>query len=122
MSIHFQVDGLDIKVDRLSQLASSLLEHHIRQLTSVPIPPPVAPIIINRIRTGNRFHVHRRRRQRTSRSSIPTSIRPVSTENSSRANLTQPSTSSLVNNSHESLIHIYDLFQDNLNASKTDLV
>ncbi len=95
-------------------MASSLLERHINQLASVSTPSPVAPIVITRIRTGNRFHVHRRQHQHPR--SRP--IIPVSTQNSSQ----QSSSSPIVDNSRESLINLYCLFQDNLNSSKTDLV
>ncbi|UJR34079.1 hypothetical protein I4U23_021489 [Adineta vaga] len=60
--IETQVDGLDLKVDKLCQLASNLLERNTPQQISNPIPMP--PIVINRIRTGNRYHVYRHRRRR----------------------------------------------------------
>ncbi|CAF1582700.1 unnamed protein product [Adineta ricciae] len=123
--IERQVDCLDIKVDRLCQLANSLLEVHIRKLRITPMPTPVAPTIINRIRTGARSYIRRRRRRQFSRvgPDVLTTIGSYSTENSSQINLTQPpSSSSLAGNSRESLISLYSLLQDNFNSSKMDSV
>jgi hypothetical protein len=118
-------------VDKLCQLASSLLERSIRQTASTSAPSPTAPIIINRIRSGNRFHFYSRRRQIRSRTILPTSPQPPplvltpSTRSSSRTNLTQPSvppTSPARDHSRESLISLYWLFQDNINSSRTPVV
>ena len=132
-----QVDGLDLKVDKLCQLAGSLLERAIRQQTinptSAPTPPP--PIIINRIRTGARWHVYRRRRlhhrhiiSTNSLSQRATVTLDENISNPSRANLSQSmgppppppsSTSTTRDYSQESLISLYWLFQDHLNSSRT---
>jgi hypothetical protein len=128
------VDGLDLKVDKLCQLASTLLERSIRQQPSPPVPTPtsIAPIVINRIRIGNRFHVYRRR-QRTHPSipmatlatQPPPAVLTPSTRSSSRTNLTQPSvppTSPARDHSRESLVSLYWLFQDNINSTRTPVV
>lgn len=110
-------------MDRLCQLASNLLDRNSRQQTFVASPSPVASIVINRIRTGNHIRVHRRRRRRTFpfRPVVSSSTRTVSPHQSSETNLTQPSPL-VTDQSRESLINLYCLFQDNLNSSKTDLV
>ncbi|CAF1106226.1 unnamed protein product [Adineta steineri] len=120
--IEKQVDALDLKIDQLCQLANSVLDLHIRQVSIIRTPSPIAPIIINRIRTGNRFHVHRRRQYPRSRLGISTMTRSVPEQDSSQTNLTHPSTLSIADNSRESLISLYSLLQDNLSSSKTDLV
>jgi len=78
-------------------------------------------VVINRFRTGNHFRVHRRRQPPRFRPVIPSSIRSVSQNNFSETNSTQPS-SLITDQSRESFINLYSLFQDNLNSSKTDLV
>ena len=124
------MDGLDVKVDKLCQLASSLLERSIRQRT--PSPPPIAPIVINRIRTGGRLHCYGRRRRRHLRTVIPTlatqpppAVLTSSTHSSSRTNLTQssvPPPSPARDHSRESLVSLYWLFQDNMNSTRTPVV
>jgi hypothetical protein len=121
-------------VDKLCQLASSLLERSIRQQTPSPIPspPPIAPIIINRIRTGSRLHCYGRRRRRHPRTVIPRlatqpspTVLTPSTPSSSRTNLTQPSvppSSPARDHSRESLVSLYWLFQDNMNSTRTPVV
>ncbi len=125
-------------------MASSLLDRNNRQLTSTsppsPAPVPTAPIIINRIRTGNRFHVFRRRQRRrvhprnvpptlSSSSPQPQPTTPVLTSStrssSSRTNLPQPfvpPSSPARDDSRESLVSLYWLFQDNINSSRTHIV
>ena len=136
--IERQVDNLDLKVDKLCQLANNLLEHNIRQQASIPAPSsiPIAPIVINRMRAGSHFHLFRRRHRRRMRSqaAIPTfslSSQPPtpgltsSTRSSSHTNLTQPSVpppSPTRNHSHESLVSLYWLFQDNTNSTRTYVV
>ncbi len=102
-------------------MTSSLLDRYIRQQTSIPNPSQLPPVIINRVRTGNRFRVHRRRRPRRSRPVISSSTRSASRHNSSEINFTHRS-SVITDQSRESLINLYCLFHDNLNSSKTDLV
>jgi hypothetical protein len=103
------VDGLDLKVDQLCQLANRLLEHNARHQNSSPAPP----VVTSRVRAGNHFRVHRHRQ-------FPRS-RPASQQNSSEIDATQPS-ALITDQSRESLLNLYCLFQDNLNSSKTDLV
>lgn len=122
----FQVDGLDVKVDRLCQLASSLLERAIRQDTTDPTP---APIVIHRIRTGSYRPAYRRRRPvrhlavvRTPSEQDPSIDRTQSTSSSSRTTVERapvPPTTPSRDYSRESLISLYWLFQDHLNASRT---
>ena len=124
-------------MDRLCQLASSLLERSIRQsvsTTPVPTPTPIAPIVINRIRTSNRFHFRYRRRQIHPRTVIPTlsippqpppSVLTPSTRSSSQTDTTQRSVSPSLptrDNSRESLISLYWLFQDNINSPRNPIV
>ncbi|UJR13291.1 hypothetical protein I4U23_000309 [Adineta vaga] len=128
--IERQVDGLDVKVDRLCKLANSLLDAHIHKLKETVTASSVIPIVINRIRTGTRAYIHRRRRRRRFRqpdshfgSNMSTMNGLFPTENSSQTNLTQqPSSSSLADHSHESLISLYSLLQDNFNSPKLDPV
>ena len=133
--IERQVDNLDLKVDRLCQLANNLLERTVRQQTNVAaaaVPtPPTVPIVINRYRMGIRpriCHRHQRRRPTTrQRSSGPnssptttniTSAVDSSTIDSSRTNPTLPIDVSNREFSRESLISLYWLFQDHLNSSR----
>lgn len=138
------MDNLDLKVERLCQLASSILDRNNHQQTPSPIPPPpipITPIVINRIRTTNPLHVFRRRQRRRvhPRSIQPTSSSPLSTlqpqpptptitpstRSSSRTNLTQPPvlpSSPTRDHSRESLVSLYWLFQDNINSSRPYIV
>jgi hypothetical protein len=127
-------------VERLCQLASSLLDRNGQQQASTsvpsPAPIPVAPIVINRMRTGNHSHFFRgryRRRihPRTVLSTLspqplpPTPILTSSTRSSSRTNLTEPSVpppTPARDRSRESLVSLYWLFQDNINSSRTHIV
>ena len=114
---HLKVDALDIKVDRLCQLASSLLEHNTAQSPSSPAEPAVA----NPPQTVTRFRAHRRRQYLRSRVVRRSSIRSII---SARSSVQRNSTQGTIpmDNSGESLISLYCLFQDNLNSSTTDLV
>ena len=115
------MDGLNIKVDQLCQLSSRLLEYHIRHQNSISNLPSVPPVVMNRVRIGNYFRLHRHRQRPHSRPIISSSTQSVSRQNSSDRNVTQPS-SIATEQSRESLINLYGLFQDNLNSSKPDLV
>jgi hypothetical protein len=94
---------LDLKVDQLCQLANRLLEHN-----SVSNSSSIPPVVMNRVRTGNYFRVHRRRQYSRSR--------PI------RSTVQSNSTQLITDQSRESLVNLYYLFQDNLNSSKPDLV
>ena len=117
------MDGLDVKVDRLCQLASTLLERAIRQDTTDPTPAaPIAPIVINRIRTSSYRPVYRRRRavrHLTVVRTLSEQDRTQSTSSSSRTNVPQAAAAPTRDYSRESLISLYWLFQDHLNASRT---
>jgi hypothetical protein len=137
------VDSLDLKVDRLCQLATSIIDRNIRQQASTPAPTPlpIEPIVLNRVRTGNYFHLFRRRqRQRrrrihsqtiistmlpSSQPQPPTPVLTPSTRSSSQTNITQPSVpppSPARDHSRESLVSLYWLFQDNINSSRNHVV
>jgi len=125
-------------VERLCQLASSLLDRNGRQQTLTPAPSPapvpVAPTVVNRIRTGNHLHFFRGRyRRRIHPQTVlptlsplpPTPVLTSSTRSSSRTNLTEPSVSPPTparDRSRESLVSLYWLFQDNINSSRTHIV
>ena len=141
-----QVDSLDLKVDRLCQLANGILERNVRQQTSTPTPTPVPtptePTVLNRVRPGNYFHLFRRRQRRrrqerlhsqamastispSSQPQPPTPILTSSTRSSSRTNITQPSVpppTPARDHSRESLVSLYWLFQDNITSSRTFIV
>lgn len=122
-----------MKVDKLCQLASNLLERGTRQQTSSP--DSTTPIVINRIRTGNRYHVYHRRHRRNHpqaevampSSKLPPPIITPATRTSSRTNITEPSVPSSPplsrrDYSGESLVNLYHLFQDNMSSSRTPIV
>ncbi|CAF3520573.1 unnamed protein product [Rotaria sordida] len=120
--IERQVDSLDIKVDRLCQLTNSLLECSVRQQASTPTT--TGPTTINCIRNGNRFSGSRRQRRRIHpRTTIAASSQsPSQMPTSFRTNSMQPSVNlslSARNPSHDSLVSLYWLFQDNMNSSRT---
>jgi len=126
-------------VERLCQLASNVLDRNSRQQASNLAPVPTAPIVIHRIRTGNHFHVFRRRQRRqrihyqpvlptlspSPQPPIPSAL-TSSTHSSSPTNLTQPPvvppSSPARGPSGESLVSLYWLFQDNINSSRTHIV
>ncbi len=127
-------------MDKLCQLASSLLDRNIRQQPTTPAPSPVsiAPVVINRIRTGNHFRIFRPRQRRrihpqamipplssSSQPQPPTPVLTSSTRSSSQTNLSQPSvppSSPARDHSRESLVSLYWLFQDNIYSSRTHIV
>lgn len=143
--MNFQVDSLDVKIEKLCQLATNILERPTSQPTSNS--SSITPIVVNRIRTGNRYHVYHRRRRRVPRPQTeiltqvasdphqsaaaapsPPAFFPVitpPTRASSGTNLSEPSVSSPTTteeHTRESLVSLYWLFQDNLNSSRNPLV
>jgi hypothetical protein len=126
-----QVDNLDVKVDRLCQLASSLLERSVQQQRNIPSASPIsmAPVGINRNRSSVRLYLNRRR-QRVRRSTVEsTAIAPMqsssltsSTVASSRTPAVHVPSSTIPptrDYSRDSLISLYWLFQDHVNSSRT---
>ncbi len=112
---------MDLKVDQLCQLANRLLEQHVRRQTTVSNSSSTPPVIMNRVRTGNHFRVHRRGPYLRSRPIASSPIRSATQPNLSEMHSTL-SSSMLTDQSRESLVNLYYLFQDNLNSSKPDLV
>jgi hypothetical protein len=124
-------------VDKLCHLANNLLERTNRQPTAALIPDPIVPTVIYRIRTGNRYHVYRRRVRRRTHPrmsiAIPSPQQPPAPvinpgiHSSSRTNIAEPSvllssSTSTRDYSGESLVSLYCLFQDNINSSRTPIV
>lgn len=107
-----KVDGLNTKIDELCQMASRVLENSRRPSTSTgsSISSSIFP---SRSRPGTHRHRHRRSRRL---------ISSPSRTRSSPMNPTTPPPSLVPDRSHESLLTLYGLFQENLNSSKTDLV
>ncbi|CAF0947028.1 unnamed protein product [Adineta ricciae] len=142
--IETQVDNLDVKIEKLCQLATSILERPNSQPTSNS--SSITQTVVNRIRTGNRYHVyyHRRRRrtplpQTQILTQVPSEPHPhpaphpprfypvvtPPTRASSGTNLSETLTSSPTTtgeHTRESLVSLYWLFQDNLNSSRNALV
>ncbi|CAF0851894.1 unnamed protein product [Adineta steineri] len=130
--IETQVDSLNLKVDQLCQLATTVLERGVQQQVSTPGPilEPLVPIITNRIRAGNRYRIYRCRQRRThpqtrtpisipSEPSPPSVVTPM-TRILSETNVlgsSVPQSSTPRNYSRESLMSLYWLFQDNINPS-----
>ena len=114
-----QVDNLDIKVDKLCHLADTLLERQSSPVRRLSIPSPLAPVIFNRMRPRKRFHVPRRR------SSLRRVAETVAAHESSMTDVSQlsvPIDVPMLDQSQESLISLYCLFQENLSSSTADVV
>ena len=114
-----QVDNLDIKVDKLCHLADTLLERQSLPVRRLSIPSPLAPVIINRLRPRKRFHVPRRR------PSLRRVAETVAAHESSMTDVSQlsvPLDVPMLDQSQESLISLYCLFQENLSSSAADVV
>jgi hypothetical protein len=80
----------------------------------------MAPVIVNRIRPRKRFHGHRRRPSRRRIAATAAAAHESSMTDVSQ--LSVPGAVSTLDQSRESLISLYCLFQENLSSSPTDVV
>lgn len=124
-------------MDKLCQLANGILEHQIQRETSTSPPTSLTPIVKAPLRSAYHFPLFRRRRWRRRNlprnpiqttlvlSQPPTPILTSTTETVvSRSSTTSSSSTSTStrDDSCESPVSLYWLFQDNINTSRTHTV
>lgn len=110
-------------MEKLCQLASSILDQQAQRELSVP---PPTPVVRTRIRSSHYLRRRRRRMIPTNTSSTssqpPTSILISTTPTSAPPSSSSPPPTLPEDYSRDSPVNLYWLFQDNITTSRTHAV